>query len=169
MAKEKRSKPTIETIKVTSLSEADTLLKQISDINANLRKIEADADIRVNEIKEDMKEKAEQLLEQKELLEKSLGIYCEYNKGELFGDKKTIELTFGLFGYRQSTSIGVKATTLELLKKHGLEEAIITKETPNKDIMRDWSEEKLKLVDAKRNVEDKFWVEAKSNDIEASA
>lgn len=169
MAKEKRSKPTIETIKVTSLSEADTLLKQISDINANLRKIEADADIKVNEIKEEMKEKAEQLLEQKELLEKSIGIYCEYNKGELFGDKKTIELTFGLFGYRQSTSIAVKQTTLELLKKHGLEEAIITKESPNKDIMRDWSEEKLKLVDARRNVEDKFWVEAKSNDIEASA
>lgn len=169
MAKEKRSKPSIETVKITSLGEADALLKKISDINANLRKIEANADIRVNEIKEAMKAEAEELLEEKEKLEKSLGIYSEYNKSELFSDKKTIELTFGLFGYRQSTSIGTKATTLELLKKHGLEEAIITKETPNKDVMRDWSEEKLKLVDAKRNVEDKFWVEAKSNDIEASA
>jgi len=85
----------------------------------------------------------------------------------LLSDKKTIELTFGLFGYRQSTSISVKRDTLELLKKHGLEEAIVTKETPNKEVMRDWSEEKLALVDAKRVVEDKFWVEAKQNDVEA--
>lgn len=166
MAKEKRSKPSIETVKITSLSEADGLLKRISDINANLRKIEADADIRVNEIKEEMKAQAEELIEEKERLEKSIGIYSEYNKSELFSDKKTIELTFGLFGYRQSTSISVKQTTLEMLKKHGLEEAIITKESPNKDVMRDWSEEKLKLVDAKRVVEDKFWVEAKQNEVE---
>lgn len=166
MAKEKRSKPSIETVKITSLSEADGLLKRISDINANLRKIEADADIKVNEIKETMRAEAEELIEEKERLEKSLGIYSEYNKGELFSDKKTIELTFGLFGYRQSTSISVKQTTLELLKKHGLEEAIITKESPNKEVMRYWSEEKLKLVDAKRVVEDKFWVEAKQNEVE---
>ncbi|MGE3612288.1 MAG: host-nuclease inhibitor Gam family protein [Sulfurimonas sp.] len=166
MAKEKRSKPSIETVKITSLSEADGLLKRISDINANLRKIEADADIRVNEIKEEMKAQAEELIEEKEGLEKSLGIYSEYNKSELFSDKKTIELTFGLFGYRQSTSISVKQTTLELLKKHGLEEAIITKESPSKEVMRDWSVEKLKLVDAKRVVEDKFWVEAKQNEVE---
>lgn len=166
MAREKRSKPSIETIKITSLSEADGLLKRISDINANLRKIEADADIKVNEIKEEMKAQAEELIEEKDRLEKSLGIYSEYNKSELFSDKKTIELTFGLFGYRQSTSISVKQTTLELLKKHGLDDAIITKESPNKEVMRDWSEEKLKLVDAKRVVEDKFWVEAKQNEVE---
>lgn len=166
MAKEKRSKPSIETVKITSLSEADGLLKRISDINANLRKIEADTDIKVNEIKETMRAEAKELIEEKERLEKSLGIYSEYNKSELFSDKKTIELTFGLFGYRQSTSISVKQTTLELLKKHGLEEAIITKESPNKEVMRDWSEEKLKLVDAKRVVEDKFWVDAKQNEVE---
>lgn len=166
MAKDKRSKPSIETVKITNLSEADGLLKRISDINANLRKIEADADIKVNVIKEEMKESAESLIEEKERLEKSIGIYSEYNKGELFSDRKTIELTFGLFGYRQSTSISIKKTTLELIKKHGLEEAIITKETPNKEVMRDWSEEKLSLVDAKRVVEDKFWIEAKQNEVE---
>lgn len=166
MAKDKRSKPAIETVKITSLSEADGVLKKISDINANLRKIEAEADIKINEIKEAMKASAEVLLEEKERLEKSLGIYCEYNKGELFGDKKTIELTFGLFGYRQSTSISVKKDTLELLKKHGLQEAIAIKEQPNKEVMREWSEEKLALVDAKRVVEDKFWVEAKQNEVE---
>ena len=166
MAKDKRSKPQMDTIKVTSLSEADSLLRQISDINAKLRGLESAVDIAMNELKEDMKITAEPMIEEKERLEKSLAIYSEYNKGELFSDKKTIELTFGLFGYRQSTSIGVKASTVELLKKHGFTEAIVTKETPNKDVMRDWSTERLGLVDAKRVVEDKFWVEAKQNDTE---
>jgi len=166
MAKEKRSKVQIETVKVTSLSEADGLLRQVSDLNAKMRAAEATADIAINEVKEDFKNTLEPMLEEKERLEKSLAIYCEYNKGDLFGDKKTIELTFGLFGYRQSTSISVKAQTLELLKKHGMLEAIATKETPNKEVMRDWSDERLKLVEAKRVIEDKFWVEAKSNDVE---
>jgi phage host-nuclease inhibitor protein Gam len=166
MAKDKRSKPQMDTIKVTSLSEADSLLRQISDINARLRGLESAVDIAMNELKEDMKLTAQPMIEEKERLEKSLAIYAEYNKGELFNDKKTIELTFGLFGYRQSTSIGVKASTLELLRKHGFIEAIVTKETPNKDVMRDWSTERLGLVDAKRVVEDKFWVEAKQNDTE---
>lgn len=166
MAKDKRVKVSLETTKITSLSEADSLLKQISDINAKVRAAEAAVDIAMNELKEDLKNTIEPMLEERERLEKSLAIYSEYNKNDLFGDKKTIELTFGLFGFRQSTAISVKNTTLELLKKHGFDDAVSVKESPNKEIMRDWSEERLKLVDAKRVTEDKFWVEAKSNDVE---
>jgi phage host-nuclease inhibitor protein Gam len=166
MAKDKRVKVSLETIKIVSLSEADTLLRQMSDINAKIRAAEAAVDIAMNELKEDLKNTIEPMLEERERLEKSLAIYSEYNKQELFSDKKTIELTFGLFGFRQSTSISVKNSTLELLKKHGFDDAIAVKESPNKEMMREWSEERLKLVDAKRVIEDKFWVEAKSNDVE---
>jgi len=166
MARAKRSKPQLDTIKVTSLNEADAMLRRISDINANIRAIESEADIAINAIKERMKESAAPLIEEKERLERSLGIYAEYNKGELFSDKKSVELTFGSFGFRQSTSIRVKSSTLELLKKHDFIEAIMVKETPNKDVMREWSDERLALVDAKRDIKDAFWVEAKQNDTE---
>ena len=95
-----------------------------------------------------------------------MAIYSEYNKEELFKDKKTIELTFGQFGFRQSTSISVKKNTLDLLKEHGFREAIKVKESVNKDILRDWSDERLALVNAKRVVKDSFWVEVKENPVE---
>lgn len=165
----KRSKPQTEIQKITSLSDADGVLHQIADLKANVRKAQADADIEVNAVKEKLADQVRPMLEQIESLEKSLNVYSEYNRSELFGDKKTIELQFGLFGYRQSTSVSVKKTTLELLQKHGFDEAISIKPTVNKEIMRSWSAERLALVDATLVVEDKFWIETKENDLEGSA
>ncbi|MEW5833029.1 MAG: host-nuclease inhibitor Gam family protein [Campylobacterota bacterium] len=165
----KRSKPQTEIQKITSLSDADSVLHQIADLKANVRKAQADADIEVNAVKEKLADQVRPMLEQIESLEKSLNVYSEYNRSELFGDKKTIELQFGLFGYRQSTSVSVKKTTLELLQKHGFDEAISIKPTVNKEIMRSWSAERLALVDATLVVEDKFWIETKENDLEGSA
>lgn len=169
MAKEKRSKPVVETRKITSLSEADGMLHEMADLKAKIRKVQADADIAVNAIKESMMDTVRPMLEQIEAMEKSLAVYSEYNRTELFNDKKTIELQFGLFGYRQSTSVSVKKTTLELLQKHGFDDAITIKPTVNKEIMRSWSSERLALVDAILVVEDKFWIETKENDLEGSA
>ena len=169
MAKDKRSKPVIETKKISSLSEADNTLHRIADLKAMMDKVRADADIAVNAIKESMADSCREMIDEIEAMEKSLAVYCEYNRTELFGDKKTIELTFGLFGYRQSTSIAVKKTTLELLSKHGFTDAITIKPVVNKDAMREWSDERLALVDAVRNVEDKFWIETKENDLQGSA
>lgn len=169
MAKEKRSKPVVETRKITSLSEADNMLHEMADLKAKIRKVQADADIAVNAIKETMMDTVRPMLEQIEAMEKSLAVYSEYNRVELFNDKKTIELQFGLFGYRQSTSVSVKKTTLELLQKHGFDEAISIKPTVNKEIMRSWSAERLALVDATLVIEDKFWIETKENDLEGCA
>ncbi|WOE69117.1 host-nuclease inhibitor Gam family protein [Hydrogenimonas thermophila] len=164
-----RSKPKLEIAKITSLREADEVLHRIADLRAEIRKHEADADIAVNRVKEELKQKVEPLLKNIEALEKSLAVYSEYNKEDLFRDKKTIELTFGLFGFRQSTSISVKKDTLELLKQHGFNEAIKIKETVNKEIMREWSDERLSLVHAKRVVKDLFWIETKENDVETQS
>lgn len=169
MAKEKRSKPVVETRKITSLSEADSMMHEMADLKAKIRKVQADADIAVNAIKESMMDTVRPMLDQIEAMEKSLAVYSEYNRAELFSDKKTIELQFGLFGYRQSTSVSVKKTTLELLQKHGFDEAISVKPTVNKEIMRSWTPEKLAIVDASLVVEDKFWIETKENDLEGCA
>ncbi len=162
----KRKKPEIKVKKITSLNEADLVLRRIAELNNIVKKIEADADEEINRIKEAAKKEAEGILDEIEALEHSLAIFSEYNKEELFKDKKTIELTFGLFGFRQSTSISIKKDTLELLKQHGFKEAIKIKESVNKEIMRDWSDEKLKLVNAKRVVKDSFWVEVKENPVD---
>jgi len=164
----KRSKPNTPIKKITSLDECDGVLHRLADLKAEIKKLEADADIAVNKIKEELKDKSDPLLKEIEALEHSLAVYSEYNKEELFKDKKTIELNFGLFGFRQSTSISVKRDTLKLLKEHGFTEAIKIKETPNKDVMREWSDERLSLVGAKKVVKDAFWIETKENDVEVA-
>lgn len=165
----KRSKPQTEIQKITSLSDADSVLHRIADLKAHIRKATADADIAVNAIKQNLAGTCQSMIDEIESLEKSINVYSEYNRSELFGDKKTIELQFGLFGYRQSTSVSVKKTTLELLQKHGFDEAISNKPTVNKEIMRTWTPEKLAIVDATLVIEDKFWIETKENDLEGSA
>ena len=162
----KRKKPEVKVKKITSLSEADAVLKRLAELNNNIKKIEAETDNKINEIKEAAKKEAEPILQEIEALEHSLAVYSEYNKEELFKDKKTIELTFGLFGFRQSTSISIKKNTLELLKQHGFKEAIKIKESVNKEVMREWSDERLNLVNAKRVVKDSFWVEVKENPVD---
>lgn len=169
MAKEKRSKPTIKTQKISSLSEADSVLHKIADLKANKRIKEAEADITVNEVKDKLSKDLSPIDEEIKALEKSIAVYCEYNKSELFVDKKTIELPFGLFGYRQSTSISTKKTTLELLQKHGFTDAIVSKPSVSREAMRYWSDERLALVDATRKVEDTFWIETKENNLEGGA
>lgn len=161
-----RSKPTTEIKKITSLSEADHTLHKIADLRATIRQAEAEADIAVNAIKDKLKETCTPMLDEISSLEKSLAVYSEYNKEELFKDKKTIELTFGLFGFRKSTSISVKRDTIDLLKEHGFTDAIRLKETPNKEVLGEWSEDRLKLVHVTRRVKDGFWIETKENDVD---
>lgn len=168
MAKEKRSKPRIEVQKIESLQGVDEVLHRIADLKAKKRIAEAEADITVNAIKENLAETCRPINDELEALEQSLAIYSEYNRSELFTDKKTIELPFGFFGYRQSTKISTKATTLELCQKLGFNDAITIKPQVNKEAMREWSEERLGLVDAKRVVEDTFWFETKENSLEGS-
>jgi len=161
-----RSKPKVEITKITSLSQADQVLHQIADLRATIRQAEAEADIAVNAVKDKLKATCTPMIDEINALEKSLSVYSEYNKEELFKDKKTIELTFGLFGFRQSTSISAKKETVDLLKEHGFTEAIRTKATVNKDVMKEWSDERLALVHARRTSKDQFWVETKENDVD---
>ncbi len=165
----KRVKPQTGIKKITSLSECDVVLHKLADLRAELKKKEADADIAVNKVKEQLKADSEPILNEIKALEHSLAVYSEYHKDELFKDKKTIELSFGLFGFRKSTSVSVKKDTLAKLKEYGFTEAIKIKETPNKEIMKSWSNEKLELVGAKKIEKDSFWIEVKENDVEIAS
>ena len=71
-----------------------------------------------------------------------------------------MELSFGVFGYRASTSISVKKTTIELLKKLHLGKYIRVKEEPNKEALAALDDETLHQVDAVRKLKNDFFCEA---------
>lgn len=103
-----RYKP--DTGKLNSLDEVDLALKEIGLAEKELEAIDAKAAKEIAAIKERAAKEGEDLRRKIQDTAAKIAAYAEYNKGELFKDKKSVELTFGMFGYRKSTSIHVKKT-----------------------------------------------------------
>ena len=153
-----RYKPNIGKIK--TLEDADLALKEIGLLEHELEAIDGEANKKIAEIKADCTKQGEGLRKRITDLSALLGAFAEYNREELFKDRKSQKLSFGEFGYRKSTSISVKKTTLELLKKLKLVRYIRIKEEIDKDLMAEMTDESLAQVDAVRKVKDSFFCEA---------
>ena len=141
---------------IKSLADAETALGEIGSLMNELDQIDAKGTKKIAEIKSKMASEGEKARERIKTLEANLALYAKYNKAELFKDKKTVILAYGSFGFRQSSTVRVKKTTVELLKKlfHG--KGIRIKEEADKDQLKDWSDEDLATVDAAKTVKDEF-------------
>ncbi len=163
MAREKIKK---ELIPVQSLDDVDSLLLEIAKKQIEIDRINADIEEQILQLKESAKKACESILDEVNQMAESIFAYTELNKTKIFAeDKKTIELQWGMFGYRKSTKISISKSTLELLKELGFTEAIRIKEEVNKEEMKDWDDAKLAAVKAKRIVEDTFWYETKKEKV----
>lgn len=146
---------------VRNLDEADQALRRLAEISIQVKRIDADTDEAINAIKEEASDRIKPLNEECIRLEKGLTAFAEMSRADLFEKRKSIELTFGIFGFRKSTKISVTKNTLGLLKKLGLLEAVKIKESVNKDVLADYPDQTLAKVKAKRKSEDAFWYEPK--------
>ena len=158
-----RIKPQVGKIK--TLDEANLVLKEIGLLEKELESIDSEAHKQIAEIKEEAAKKGQDIRKRITSDSALLGSYAEYNRTELFKDRKSIQLSFGSMGYRKSTSISTKKTTLELLKKLKLEKYIRIKEEVDKDAMAELLDDTLAQVDAVRKVKDDFFCEADKEEI----
>jgi phage host-nuclease inhibitor protein Gam len=151
--------------KIETLDQANMVLKEIGFLERELEGIDGEAHKLIADIKEDAAMKGQGI--RKRIADDSalLGAYAEYNRAELFKDRKSVMLSFGSFGYRKSTSISVKKTTLELLKKLKLAKYIRIKEEVDKEAMANLSDETLAQVDSVRKIKDDFFCEADKEEI----
>jgi phage host-nuclease inhibitor protein Gam len=151
--------------KLESLDDVNLDLSDIALKEKELDAIDSKAAKEIAEIKTRAAKDGEDL--RKEIAETAAKIqaYAEYNKAELFKDKKSVDLSFGKIGYRQSTKISVKKTTLELLKKLGFKSCVRIKEECDKDAMGNLSDDDLKSVDAARKVSNDFFCEANMEEV----
>jgi len=154
-----RIKPQVTTKKIESVDQVNNVIKEIGLLMIAVDTIQNEVTEKVNKIKDDGLARITPLKTQIDELSESIGIYAQYNRNELFESKKSIELTFGTFGFRKSTSIHTKMTTLDKLKELGMDKYIRVTESPNKEVMSDLTDEELLKVDANRKVVDDFFVE----------
>ncbi|MCL1813411.1 MAG: host-nuclease inhibitor Gam family protein [Treponema sp.] len=151
--------------KINTLDEANMVLKEIGLLEKELECIDGDAHKLIADIKEDAAKKGQAIRNRIADDSALIGAYAKYNQAELFKDRKSVQLSFGSFGFRKSTSISVKKTTLELLKKLKLTKCIRIKEEVDKEAMSILDDETLAQVDSVRKVKDDFFCEADKEEI----
>jgi phage host-nuclease inhibitor protein Gam len=151
--------------KIETLEDANNVLKEIGLLEREIESIDSEAHKQIAEIKAEAEKKGKPVRKRIADLAALLGAFAEYNREELFKDRKTVSLSFGSFGYRKTTAISVKKTTVELLKKMGLLQYVRVKEEPDKEAMAALDDEALSQVDAVRKVKDDFFLEADKEEI----
>jgi phage host-nuclease inhibitor protein Gam len=158
-----RYKPTPE--KLETMEDVNSVLREIGLLEREIESIDAAAQKEIGDIKAAAAKQGE--TPRKRIIEMSTRInaYAEYNKGDLFKERKSIELTFGVFGYRKSTSISIKKTTTALLEKLHLDKYIRVEKTPDKDAMKEMNDDSLAQVDAVRKVKDDFFCESNREEV----
>jgi len=154
-----------ESIQVKSLDDANQALAEIGRLTMQLEAIDGKAAEKIGKIKEDAAAKGEEARNRIKDLENAVTIFAEYNKGELFKDKKSIPLSYGSIGYRLSTKVSVKRSTLELLTKLFGGKGIRVKEEVDKEQLKDWEDSDLAQVDAAKVTKDTFYYEVNREEI----
>ncbi len=170
--KRSRVKPDLM-VYVKSLDDANAALGEIAGIKRRIEAAEAEMNDKIDQIKAETAAKIEPLANRLKALENGLLAYSEFNRDELFKKKKSIELAFGLLGYRKSTMVKPLprkkwADVLERLDEMNFQEAVLVKKRPNKDVLRQWSDERLELVYARKVSKETFWYEVKEEEVKAA-
>jgi phage host-nuclease inhibitor protein Gam len=159
MAKRIKSKKQI--IPIKDWEEADKYIKNIGDCQLEINRLEAEANDSINQAKEKLAKAVEAPLKEIKIFSDSLEAFAA-NHVHDFGKAQSKKLNFGLLGWRKSTSISIKKSTLKLIKKvfgKKAEQYIRTKEEPNKEAMAALTDQQLASVDARRKPKEVFFVE----------
>lgn len=156
---------------IKNLEHANLALAEIKELKRSLEKIEHDLNDKIDNAKAEAEAKAAPLKTRMEALENGLLAFAEFNKQEIFKGRRSIELMHGALGYRKSTEIKPKPKytwkmVLGKIKDLGLTDAIRIKESVNKDTLRQWPNERLNLIGARRIEKDTFWYETKEEDLD---
>lgn len=142
-----------------SWDEVDLNLKEIGEIDLQVEAAEAELTKQTSDLRLEKELAVKPLLERKEKLALEIKDFTERHREELKGKSRV--LNFGTVGFRQTTSIilrNVKAV-LEALKAKGMHECITVKESVSKEALKEYPDEALLAIGARKKVEDVFWLE----------
>ena len=102
-------------------------------------------------------------------IETEIALIAKLNRRELFpGKAKSREFAFGLIGYRKGSGKIKQRSKVKVgdilakLREYGLETAIKTKESLNLDAMKDWTDDRLESIGMRRQTQERFFVEVKT-------
>lgn len=167
-----RIKPTPEVIE--NRAQAEGVLAEMAALDRKISVIETEMQEAIDMAKKKAAQAAAPLASRRKTLADALAVFAKLNRQDLFGKLKSVDLGFGVIGFRLSTKLvqlkGVTVEmTLEKLHQYGFTDAIRTKEEPNKEAMLGWPDERLETVGLKRQQTDAFFIEIKKDEVPQGA
>lgn len=170
-----REKPKAAIAPIRDLTDADNALAEIAEIDRAVEVANHQLNEDIDNMKKGVQEEIAPLLERKEMLGAGLANFAELNRTEMFKDRKSRELDFGVIGFRKSTALAtikkVCSTWKEVLgklKQYDFRDAIRVKEEPDREVMSEWPKERLDLVGVQRVEKDEFFYEVKQEKVAAA-
>ena len=152
----------MKNMELKNWDDVNRALKLKGECELSLDTLEADMNLKINDIKQETERLSKPLKEKIKQLEEEIKNFTEENKAEI--DGRTKVLMFGKVGFSLNSSVSVPTKKLykiiENLRKFGMENCIKVTETVNKDILGTYSNADIAKVGAVKKVEDKFWCEA---------
>ena len=149
-------------VSINSWEDVNKALKLKGESELTLDTLEAEMNMKINDVKLATEKLSKPLKEKVKELEEQIKDFTEENKAEIEGRTKI--LTFGKVGFRLSSNVSVPTKKLskiiENLRKFGMENCIKVSESVNKDILGTYSDKDIAKVGATKKAEDKFWCEA---------
>lgn len=161
-----RMKPNPEV--VADRAQAEGALAEIAAIDRKIGGIESEMQEYIDKAKAAASQQVNPLMARRKELADAIAVYAKLNRQELFAKTKSLDMGFGIIGFRASTRIsqirGVTTEmTLEKLHQFNFSDGIRIKEEINKDAAMGWPDERLELVGLKRQMLDTFFIEIKKD------
>ncbi len=150
-----------------SWEEVDSMLKQIREAEIALTDISTTAEKLILDIKQQAEEDAQQYKDKIKQYELQVKEFTTVHRDEML-PAKSKEMTFGQVGFRMSTKVILPKKVervIAKLKKLGMGDCIITKETVDKDILKTYDEKTILEVGGTLKKSDAFWYETKQEKI----
>lgn len=159
---------------VADRAQAEGALAEMAALDRKIGVIEAAMQESIDLAKAQASQQANPLMARRKELADAVAVYAKLNRQELFTKAKSLDMGFGVIGFRASTRIaqirGITAEmTLEKLRQYNFTEGIRIKEEINKDAALGWPDERLELVGLKRQMLDTFYIEIKKDAVPENA
>jgi phage host-nuclease inhibitor protein Gam len=149
---------------LTEWRAVDKAIGVIATLEGEAARVTAEAEEEIRKIREDAAARASRDRLAAEEFRDAIEAFSEAHKEE-FGKARSLALPHGRIGWRRVPRVKflVKAATLvAALEGRGLAAAVITKKSPNKEILATYPRHVLDDVGARLVVDEKFYVEPKT-------
>lgn len=159
---------------VADRAQAEGALAEMAALDRKISGIEANMQEAIDSAKQRASQQAAPLMARRKELADAIAVYAKLNRQDLFTKAKSVDMGFGVIGFRASTRIvqirGVTVEmTLERLHQYHFADGIRVKEEINRDAALGWPDERLELVGLKRQQTDTFYIEIKKENVPQEA